>query len=236
MLEASDIVLNLASRSLLANINLSLSPGQRLALLGASGAGKTTLLRVLSGVARPDSGRVLCNGVERIWRAAQIRLEERQVGWCWPRVTLVFQELHLFPNLTGEENILIGLAKDALAGALQDAQSLANRLGLHDQLSRLPGRLSQGERQRIAVIRALVRYPDYLLLDEPTSALDPFSRRALADVINEFSRDHNSGVLVATHDWEFASLVAQSFLTLKDGIVHCGANLEEAVKVLSSSK
>ena len=234
MLEARQITVEFDRRTVLQDVTVTVKPGQSLPVLGASGSGKTTLLRVLAGLHMPTSGVVSCDELMPSWtspRRDSIAINRDQ--WIWPKVCLVFQDLRLFPTLTAIENILIGLDRTTRLGQESIAREVAKRLSITNCLNRKPRRLSQGEQQRVAIARALVRRPRYLLLDEPTSALDPFSRRELAALLNEQVNANGIGLLVATHDWEFASHLANELVVLRDGSVSFCKSLIEAVDRLA---
>ena len=179
--------------------DLSVARGERIAIVGPSGCGKTTLLRLLTGVLAPDRGRVEFDGVslgdrsdaER--RAMRIR-----------RVGMVFQEFALLDYLNGLDNILLPFRLDSSgavpAAAKERARMLADRMGVGHALRRRPARLSQGERQRIAICRALVNDPIVIACDEPTGNLDPDRSHATIDLIFEQAAASGATVLVVTHN------------------------------------
>jgi ABC-type lipoprotein export system ATPase subunit len=179
--------------------SLSIERGERVALVGPSGCGKTTLVSLVTGVLVPDAGAVhlgdalvsdLTDGARRA-----LRLE---------RVGMVFQELELIEYLTGLENALLPyhlsahLPLDAAVSAR--AEALLAKLGVAHAARRLPARLSQGERQRVAVARALVTEPDLLVADEPTGNLDPENADALLQLLFERAAEREAALLVVTHD------------------------------------
>lgn len=178
---------------------LRLRPGEVAACIGPSGSGKTTMLDVIAGINRPESGRVVVGGhdlagLDHIQRRG-VRL--REIG-------LVFQTLALVEYLTAYENIMLpyfvepGLNRDRKAAGR--AKELAERLEISHLLKRRPRRLSQGERQRVAICRALVTSPRVLLCDEPTGNLDPARKERTIDLLLEAGRSSGAAVLMATHD------------------------------------
>ena len=231
MLKASGIFLQFGENRVLSDVTIGIQPGERVALLGPSGSGKTSLLRVMAGVLMPQAGAVECDGLVRSWTRFTGDIADLGADvWCWPELTLVFQELCLFPGLSVQQNALAGLRDPK--SLLFRVEELATRLGIRSRLSARPHTLSQGERQRVAIMRALVRDPRYLLLDEPTSALDLANRNALAEVLAGFARKTRAGVLVATHDLEFASGIADRFLIIRNGLVDTAATIDDAAKAL----
>lgn len=177
---------------------LSIGAGERRACIGASGCGKTTLVNLISGVLAPESGQVhLCGQhLGLMSDAARRSLRRRSVG-------MVFQEFELLDYLSAMENILLPcriggdrIGKDERARA----RELAESLGVADLLSRRPRRLSQGERQRVSVCRALVTRPAIVIADEPTGSLDPENARGVIDLLVEATGQVGAALFVVTHD------------------------------------
>ena len=182
------------------NINeLSVKPGEVVACIGPSGSGKTTMLDVIAGINRPETGRVVVAGHDMTGMdlVGRRRVRLREVG-------LVFQTLALVEYLTAMENILLpyfvepGLNRDRKA--TDRARTLADQLEIGHLLKRRPRRLSQGERQRVAICRAMVTSPRVLLCDEPTGNLDPARKDRTIDLLLEAARSSEAAVLMATHD------------------------------------
>jgi putative ABC transport system ATP-binding protein len=178
---------------------LEVEEGERVAVVGPSGSGKTTLLRLVAGIFTPEEGRAVTNGVEvsGLSDAARRRFRVRNVG-------LVFQEFELLEYLSVLDNALLPFHLDrGLPGkreARERAVELARRVGLGDKLDRRPANLSQGERQRVAVCRALVNRPPLVLADEPTGNLDPKTGGRVLDELIEFAEADGATLLVVTHD------------------------------------
>ncbi len=179
--------------------DLAVGKGERAAIVGSSGSGKTTLLRLIAGILTPDAGRVLTNGseVSALPEAARRRFRIRNVG-------LVFQEFELLEYLSVLDNVLLPYHLDRdLPGrseARGRAEALAKSVGLGDKLDRRPANLSQGERQRVAVCRALVAKPPLVLADEPTGNLDPQTGARVLDELIECAAAEDATLLVVTHD------------------------------------
>ena len=175
----------------LAGVSLALTPGQFAVLRGPSGSGKTTLLLIAGGMLRPTSGRVEFDGRDLygLSPAARAALRAERVGY-------VFQLFNLVPYLSAVDNVLVGPGGRR---ATRDAGlALLDRLGLAQRADHLPGELSVGERQRVAVARAIVHEPDLILADEPVAGLDDDSA---AIVIECLAEQHRRGatILLATH-------------------------------------
>ncbi len=180
---------------------LVIEAGARTALIGASGCGKTTLLNMLAGIALPAAGRVVIDGVEisSLTEAARRSLRVRRIG-------LVFQEFELLEHLNVVDNILLTFRLSPalhLAPEVRDrAKRLAHDVGIGDKIRRSVRRLSQGERQRVAVCRALLPEPSLLLCDEPTGNLDPANRGHVLDVLIGYADRTGATLVSVTHDHE----------------------------------
>jgi len=196
----------------LRGIDLSIPKGQSVFLCGASGAGKTTLLYTLGGLERPESGKVLFDGVS-LYGLPDSRAEKLRNA----RMGFVFQAYFLLPELTALENVTL----PARIGGLQrtaEAESLLERVGLADRLSHLPSELSGGEQQRVAIARALVNDPDLLFADEPTGNLDSTTGASIVELLMHLVREDKRTLLTVTHDEQLASLGDRT-LRIHDGVI-----------------
>ncbi len=194
------------------NLNLTLQPGELIALLGPSGCGKTTALRLLAGLDQPDSGEIIVGGRD----ITAIPASKRNMG-------MVFQSYSLFPNLTAAENVAFGLRVRRVAKPerLKRAAELLELVGLGEQRDRYPHAMSGGQAQRVALARAIAIQPDVLLLDEPLSALDAKVRTQLRDEIRRLQIEVGITTLFVTHDQEEAMAIAD-----RVGVMRAG-NLEQ---------
>ena len=180
---------------------LSVGPGETVAVVGPSGSGKTTLLNLVSGIHVPDDGAVRIGEEEMsaLPDRERRRLRARAVGF-------VFQEFALVDYLTAEGNVLypyrVGAGLRLDAEARQRARALLASFGLGDKLRRRPAELSQGERQRVAIARALVTRPDAILADEATGNLDPANKVAALDLLFAQAAETGAALLCVTHDHE----------------------------------
>jgi len=179
------------------------APGEKVAITGPSGSGKTTLLNLLAGILTPSRGTIEVAGVNVVC----LRPEERR-DFRARRLGLVFQEFELLDYLDVLDNVLLPYrVSPALrldSGVRSRAEELAREVGLGDKLRRLPDALSQGERQRVAVCRALVTQPAALLCDEPTGNLDRGNRDRVMEILFRYSEATAAPLVVATHDVELA--------------------------------
>lgn len=171
-----------------------LASGEQAVLLGSSGCGKTTLLNVIAGLRTPDSGRVLIDGVDvtSLSEPARDRFRAERIGF-------IFQTFNLLPAFTALENVLLGMAFGRGGVDKTRAKELLGRVGLSHRLNNKPGALSVGERQRVAVARALSNQPKLMLADEPTANVDAANQQNLLDLIREACREHGISLLMVTH-------------------------------------
>ncbi len=183
---------------------LQIGAGEQVAVIGPSGSGKTTLLNLIAGITTPAAGHVVTRGVS----LAELGDGERR-DFRVQTVGLVFQEFELLDYLTVLDNVLlpyrINASLELSAAVRERAASLAGEMGIGDKLSRLPAQLSQGERQRLAVCRALLPRPPVLLADEPTGNLDPANKDRVLDLLLEQARANESTLVAVTHDHELLS-------------------------------
>jgi lipoprotein-releasing system ATP-binding protein len=186
----------------LTGVDLSLSAGEIVAVVGPSGSGKSTLLHCLGGLDRPTTGRVRIGGrdLSEVGDDELARVRSRQVGF-------VFQFHHLLPDFDALENVMLPMliAGEAPAAARERARALLGTVGLSERATHAPGELSGGEQQRVAVARALANGPAVVLADEPSGNLDAANSLALHDLLQRLRVEHGATFLVATHDPELAS-------------------------------
>jgi putative ABC transport system ATP-binding protein len=185
---------------ILRDIDLEVTPGQAVAVVGASGSGKSTLLALLAGLDTPTSGTVRLDGVDLFTldedRRAELR--GRMLGF-------VFQSFQLLPALTALENVMLPLELADRADAEDLARQMLARVGLAERVHHYPKHLSGGEQQRVALARAFVVRPKLLLADEPTGSLDAESGAAVISLLFELNREYGTTLVLVTHDEALAA-------------------------------
>jgi putative ABC transport system ATP-binding protein len=195
----------------LRGVDVTLAPGELVALVGASGSGKTTLLNLLGCLDRPDAGTVRVQGTE-----VHDLSEHQLTGLRRKAIGFVFQEAYLIPTLTALENVGLPLAFDRGRIPHTAPSEALGRVGLADKTRRYPNELSGGERQRVAIARAIVHQPVLLLADEPTGNLDSENGRRIFALFRDLVSKGDLSALVATHNRELAALTDRR-IYLKDG-------------------
>ena len=197
----------------LAEVSLTISPGQIVAVTGPSGAGKSTLLQLIGGLDIPDSGSILVDGVDIA------ELAGRHSAYFRSRVGFVFQRYHLLSNLSALDNVITPVLPLRVDFDKQKrGQELLAAVGLADQAGVPARELSGGQQQRVAIARALVNRPRLLLADEPTGNLDSRTGEEILDLLSELQAEHGMTMLLATHESAIASQ-CQREVGLRDGRV-----------------
>ena len=201
----------------LKDVSLKIEADEIVAIVGSSGSGKTTLLSLLSGLDHPSSGRVWIRG-EDITDKSEDELapvRNQTVGF-------VFQSFHLVPSLTAIENIMFPAELDGDSQAYIKAERLMKRVGIWDRSDNFPHQLSGGEKQRVAICRALINHPEIVFADEPTGNLDSANSAEILELLFELHREQGTTLVLVTHDMNIAAL-AKRVIQLRDGeIVHDG--------------
>jgi ABC-type lipoprotein export system ATPase subunit len=200
-------------------VTIAIDEGQYVAVQGHSGSGKSTLLALAGGLALPTEGKVVVGGEEisEMASAERAHFRAKHVGF-------VFQMFHLLPYLNIVENVRVAALDPRSSQSQQDAEALLDQFGLQDRRTHRPAQLSAGERQRVAMARALLNGPKLLLADEPTGNLDPENAKGVLDAIDRF-HDGGGTVLLVTHQAEAAARAARvislSAGQVVDAAAHC---------------
>lgn len=204
------------TRSVLSDLNLSISEGEMIVLLGRSGSGKSTLLNVISGIDTPDSGQIKIGDT----RLPELNEKERTL-FRRNNIGFIFQSFNLISTLTALENVELPLKLKASGnGNISTiAQKFLDEVGLGDRGDSYPDRLSGGEQQRVAIARALAHEPMLILADEPTGNLDYETGENILDILHNLVRKNGRTILLATHDRDICS-IADRVVELKGGKLH----------------
>ena len=213
MITIKDIHKSYDSLEVLKGVDLHIAPREIVSIMGPSGAGKTTLLQIVGTLDRPNSGSVILNGID------VLKLNERKLSaFRNQHIGFVFQFHQLLPEFTAEENVmmpaLIGGA--AMADARKEARQLLEYLGLNERRNHKPSELSGGEKQRVAVARALINKPEIILADEPSGSLDSQNRTELHRLFFDLRDTFGQTILIVTHDEELAS-ISDRVVRMSDG-------------------
>jgi putative ABC transport system ATP-binding protein len=183
----------------LAGVSFSVEAGEWIAIMGPSGSGKTTLINILGGLDMPTAGQAVVDGVDvaRLDEAGLTRFRAQKIGF-------IFQQFHLVPYLTALENVMLAQYFHSTTDE-NEAQRALERVGLGDRVEHLPGALSGGEQQRVAVARALINHPKLILADEPTGNLDEANEETVIKLFKELHREGHT-ILMVTHDASIGNL------------------------------
>ncbi len=203
------------TKQVLAGVSLELNQGETLAILGPSGSGKSTLLNIIGALDKPDDGEVVFDG-SRLTDFTETQLatfRNREIGF-------VFQSHHLLPQCTVQENVLVPILplKDTSykKECRERAVELIKAVDLWELKDKLPGTLSGGECQRVAVIRALINNPKILLADEPTGSLDRNNAMSITSLLLKLNKEFNTSLIVVTHSNEIGAKMDRS-VNLENG-------------------
>ena len=196
-------------RWLFRHLDISVAPGEQLALCGASGVGKSSLLNLLAGLDQPDEGRVLFQGRDLAALSNSERLALRRSTFGF-----VFQAFHLMPHLNALQNVMVPclLAGLDFTQAKERAERLLDSLALTEVAQSFPSVLSGGEQQRVALARALVHQPAVVLADEPTGNLDPETANKALNLLCNTCRDQGASLIMVTHSAEAAARLDRTFV------------------------
>jgi len=224
MVVAEGVRKSFGRNEVLSGIDLTVSPGQVLCIIGPSGSGKSTFLRCINHLEKIDAGRLYVDGqlVGYRQRGAKLyELSDRDVCAKRAEIGMVFQRFNLFPHMTVLDNVSVGpmrVKRTTRAAAEEAGRALLARVGLTDKVAAYPNQLSGGQQQRVAIARALAMEPKLMLFDEPTSALDPELVGEVLDVMRGLAADGMT-MIVVTHEMGFAREVADQLVFMDGGVI-----------------
>lgn len=215
MIELKGVTKSFDSLQVLKGVDLKISPREIVSIMGPSGAGKTTLLQLIGTLDKPNSGTIKINDVD-VLALNEKKLAEfrnKQIGF-------IFQFHQLLPEFTALENVQIPalIAGKSFRQAAEEAKELLHFLKLSDRMTHKPSELSGGEKQRVAVARALINNPSVILADEPSGSLDSKNREDLHRLFFDLRDKFGQTIVIITHDLELAKL-SERTLQMKDGII-----------------
>ncbi|WP_426786626.1 amino acid ABC transporter ATP-binding protein [Staphylococcus capitis] len=214
MIKIKNLNKKFGNHEVLKDINLEVSQGEVVAIIGPSGSGKSTLLRCMNLLETPTKGQVIFEGNDLTHK--NVHLDELR-----QKMEMVFQNFNLFPHKKVIDNIMLApkmLLKGDKEQLKDTALALLDKVGLKDKADAYPNQLSGGQKQRVAIARALAMKPDVLLFDEPTSALDPEVVGDVLKVMRDLAKDGMTMVIV-THEMNFAKEVSDKVIFMADGVV-----------------
>ena len=215
MIQTEQIFKSFGPLTVLKGIDLSIKPGEIVSIVGPSGAGKTTLLQIIGTLDSPDSGKLTINGVETS------KLKEKELAAFRNRnIGFVFQFHQLLPEFTALENVMIPalIGKVKAGDAEKKAKEMLDFLNLSDRMTHKPAELSGGEKQRVAVARALINHPSVILADDPSGSLDSHNKEELHQLFFELRKEFNQTFVIVTHDEQLAANTDR-VIHLIDGVI-----------------
>lgn len=223
MIVAEGITKSFGNLQVLKGINLRINQGEVVSIVGPSGAGKTTLLQILGTLDKPDGGRLLIHDTD------VLHLSEQKLStFRNQNIGFVFQFHQLLPEFTALENVMIPalIANEKSSAAEKQAKEILSFLKLSDRMSHKPAELSGGEKQRVAVARALINHPQVILADEPSGSLDTRNKEELHALFFALRDQMNQTFVIVTHDEQLASQTDRT-IHIRDGVVSEEASITE---------
>ena len=222
MLKLNNVSVNFDNDYILENINLEISKGEIVCIIGPSGSGKSTLIRTMNHMVVPSFGEVIYK--EEV-------LTKKNINSIREKIGMVFQSFELFPHLNVLENIILApvhLKKMSKEEAVAKAKELLEKVNLLDKINASVNSLSGGQKQRIAIVRSLIMSPEVMLFDEPTSALDPEMVKEVLNVIKDLSKTGMT-ICIVTHEMNFVKEIATRVLFVDNKSIVADGTVEEVL-------
>ncbi|MGX9758219.1 ABC transporter ATP-binding protein [Clostridioides difficile] len=193
------------------HLNLTVTRGQFVSIMGPSGSGKSTLLHMLGGVDRPTSGKIIIENtdISSLSETEMSIFRRRKVG-------LIYQSFNLIPTLNVEKNIMLPVLLDSALPQMDEFNKIVEMLGLTNRLKHLPNQLSGGQKQRVAIGRSLIYKPSIILADEPTGNLDRENSKVTLELLKRSNQEFNQTIIMITHDEKIAR-TADRMIRIVDG-------------------
>jgi ABC-type polar amino acid transport system ATPase subunit len=213
MLKVENVKKAFGAVTVLDGVNLTVSPGEVVSILGSSGSGKSTLIRCINGLEKLNGGRIVIDDFDVA--------KPKELAEARKRSATVFQLFNLYPHMTTLQNVALApveVLKRPRAEVEEEARALLASVGLSDKVNAYPAHLSGGQRQRVGICRALAMKPRYLLLDEVTSALDPEMTAEVLAILAKLAREGTT-MLFVTHEVEFARQISNRIVFLDKGVL-----------------
>ena len=213
MVIANDITKSFGNLLVLKGIDFEAKRSEVLSIVGASGAGKSTLLQILGTLSKPDTGKVVIDGVDLFALDSNSLSDFRN-----KKIGFIFQFHHLLPEFTALENVTIPalIAKESTSKSKERAKDVLYFLGLGDRLNHKPSELSGGEQQRVAIARAIINNPAIIFADEPSGNLDTATKREIHSLFFDLRERYGHTIVIVTHDRDLAQM-SDRILEMKDG-------------------
>lgn len=214
MIELKNVNKFYGTHQVLKDINLIVSEGEKLVIIGPSGSGKSTTIRCMNGLEEMSSGKVIINGIELTHKT--------KLTICRKYCAMVFQHFNLYPHMSVLENLTLApmkIQKKSKKEAQEIAYKYLKVVGLEEKANVYPATLSGGQQQRVAIARSLCTQKKIILFDEPTSALDPETVQEVLDVMRKISLEKGTTMVIVTHEMGFAKEVADRVIFMEDGAI-----------------